>query len=145
MTWMTFLTCAYVQMHSFFSFISCIHSFIHSFIHMCIYIYIDTHTHTYAPILFKRMNSFVQAFVHQRKLVISSTLLCVCVCVYIYVFIYMYIYIYLSPQWLCGNSCTWTHDEPYIMCPSPRVALVFVIGYIYYAHLALPLCVEDHL
>ena len=33
----------------------------------------------------------------------------------------MYIYIYiwnqennvpsrLSPQWLCGNSCTWTHD-----------------------------------
>ena len=34
---------------------------------------------------------------------------------------YMYIYIYichheknvpslLSPQWLCGNSCTWEHD-----------------------------------
>ena len=45
----------------------------------------------------------------------------------------------LSPQWLCGNSCTWTHDEPYIMCPSARAVLVFVIGYIYYAHLALPL------
>ena len=28
----------------------------------------------------------------------------------IYLFIYMYIYIYISPQWLCGNSCTWAHD-----------------------------------
>ena len=34
-------------------------------------------------------------------------------------YIYIYIYIsyhennvpsWLSPQWLCGNSCTWAHD-----------------------------------
>ena len=24
--------------------------------------------------------------------------------------VYAYIYIYVSPQWLCGNSCTWAHD-----------------------------------
>ena len=44
--------------------------------------------------------------------------------IYIYVYIYIeiiYIHIYkcnhennvpsqLSPQWLCGNSCTWVHD-----------------------------------
>ena len=40
---------------------------------------------------------------------------------------YIYIYIYkmpyrLSPQKLCGKSCTWTHDESYIMCPSTLVA-----------------------
>ena len=37
----------------------------------------------------------------------------------IYIYIYTYIYICnhesnvpsrLSPQWLCGNSCTWAHD-----------------------------------
>ena len=37
-----------------------------------------------------------------------------------YIYIYIYIHIYnrnnvlsqLSPQlWLCGNSCTWAHDE----------------------------------
>ena len=48
--------------------------------------------------------------------------------IYIYTCIYIYIYIYihicnhennvlsrLSPQWLCGNSCTWTHDVRFIM------------------------------
>ena len=37
---------------------------------------------------------------------------------YIYIYIYIYIYVIiennvpsqLSPQWLCGNSCTWAHD-----------------------------------
>ena len=33
---------------------------------------------------------------------------------YIYIYIYTYINIYvpsrLSPQWPCGNSCTWAHD-----------------------------------
>ena len=38
---------------------------------------------------------------------------------YIYICIYIYIYIcyhennvpsWLSPQWVCGNSCTWGHD-----------------------------------
>ena len=42
---------------------------------------------------------------------------------YIYTYIYIYIYIYndennvpsqLSPQWLCGNSCTWAHDVRFI-------------------------------
>ena len=55
-----------------------------------------------------------------------------CVCIYIYI-IYIYICMYilyicnhendvpsrLSPQLLCGgNSCTWAHDVPYIMCSS---------------------------
>ena len=33
---------------------------------------------------------------------------------YTYKYIYIYIYIYhhiLSPQWLCGNSCSWLMDE----------------------------------
>ena len=43
--------------------------------------------------------------------------------IYIYTFIYLYIYICchesnvpsrLSPQWHCGNSCTWAHDNIYI-------------------------------
>ena len=52
--------------------------------------------------------------------------ICVCICIYIYIYIYIiyiYIYIYicnhennvpsrLSPQWLCGNTCTWAHDVP---------------------------------
>ena len=42
------------------------------------------------------------------------------VCIYICVNIYIYIYTCnrennvpsrLSPQWLCGNSYTWAHDE----------------------------------
>ena len=43
--------------------------------------------------------------------------------IYIYIYtLYIYIYVYirnhetnvpcqLSPQWLCGNSFTWAHDE----------------------------------
>ena len=45
--------------------------------------------------------------------------------IYIYIYKYKYIYIYicnhennvpsrLSPQWLCGNSCTWAHDVRFI-------------------------------
>ena len=37
------------------------------------------------------------------------------VCIYIYIYIYIYNHennmpSRLSPQWLCGNSCTWAHD-----------------------------------
>ena len=50
---------------------------------------------------------------------------------YSFFFTYLYIYIYVnicnhennipsrsSPQGLCGNSCPWTHDALFIMCPS---------------------------
>ena len=60
---------------------------------------------------------------------------------YIYMCLYIYIYIYtcinignhknnvpswLSPQWLCGNSCTWAHDVP--KCMSCHKAIVVVTG-----------------
>ena len=40
------------------------------------------------------------------------------ICMYIYTYICMYLACYhennvpscLSPQWLCGNSCTWARD-----------------------------------
>ena len=51
--------------------------------------------------------------------------------IFVLINVYIYIYIYignhennvpsrLSPQWYCGNSCTWAHDVrlyhvPYIM------------------------------
>ena len=41
--------------------------------------------------------------------------------VYIYIYIYIYTYIYIcmyaciSTQWLCGNSCTWAHNESYTL------------------------------
>ena len=68
--------------------------------------------------------------------------------IYIYIHIHTYIYIHvyisiyicyheknvpsrLSPQWLCGNACTWAHTlEPYIMCPSAWVFIFFMITYI---------------
>ena len=42
---------------------------------------------------------------------------CIYLCIYMYIYIYIYIFnhennmpFWLSPQWLCGNSCTWGHD-----------------------------------
>ena len=72
---------------------------------------------------------------HKAIVVITGRAHCFHDYIYIYIYIYMYIYIYiyiyicnhennvpsrLSPQWLCGNSCTWAHD----------------VRHIYYAHLA---------
>ena len=82
--------------------------------------------------------------------------------------IYIYIYVcnhennepsQISPQWVCGNSCAWTH-ELYIMCPSAELpqshwgdkweGTLFSWLNIYYAHLAAvrflsTLCVKDPL
>ena len=52
----------------------------------------------------------------------------------------------LSPQWLCGNSCTWAHDVrfscaqvhelPQSHCGDNREGTLFSWLHIYYAHLA---------
>ena len=35
----------------------------------------------------------------------------------------------LSPQWLCGNSCTWAHDVHHVpKCMSCHKALVVITG-----------------
>ena len=62
----------------------------------------------------------------------------------------MYTPTWLSPQWFCGKSCTWAHDESYIMSPSAWVATkscgnnqerkLFSWLHIYYAHLASVRC-----
>ena len=31
----------------------------------------------------------------------------------------------LSPQWLCGNSCTWAHELPQSHCGDNRKGTVF--------------------
>ena len=57
---------------------------------------------------------------------------------------YIYIYIYicshdnnvpsqLSPQWLCGNSCTWAHDVRFTLM---MFTLKLTLMYMIYAHLA---------
>ena len=40
------------------------------------------------------------------------------ICIYLYIYIYLHtcnhennVSSQLSPQWLCGNSCSWAHDE----------------------------------
>ena len=79
---------------------------------------------------------------------------------YIYIYVHIYIYIYtcnhknnlpflLSRQWLCGNSCTWTHVHklPQSYCGDNQEGIVSLNTYIYYAHLRdfSTLCVLDHL
>ena len=68
---------------------------------------------------------------------VYSVYIYIYICIYIYIYIYVYIYIYiytcicnhennvpswLSPQWLCGNSCTCAlgqiDDIRFIICPS---------------------------
>ena len=66
----------------------------------------------------------------------------------------------LSPQWLCGNSCTWAHDVRLMMygwCMSCHKAIVVITGRshcfhdcIYITTISLlwdlsTLCVVDHL
>ena len=36
--------------------------------------------------------------------------MCMYMCVYIYVYVFVCVCVCVSPQWLCGNSCTWAHD-----------------------------------
>ena len=48
----------------------------------------------------------------------------------------------LSPQWLCGNSCTWTNEPKCMSCHKAivvmtgRVHCFYNIYVMYYAHLA---------
>ena len=58
------------------------------------------------------------AFLLLQLSIFISIYLSICMDIYICVYIiYIYICIYikqcaqrLSPQWLCGNSCTWAYD-----------------------------------
>ena len=49
--------------------------------------------------------------------------------IYIHIYLYIYIYIRLSPQWLCGNSCTWANDVHHVpKCMSCHKAIVMITG-----------------
>ena len=46
-------------------------------------------------------------------------------------YIYIYVPFRLSPQWLCGNSCTWAHDvtgHHVPKCMSCHKAIVVITG-----------------
>ena len=58
----------------------------------------------------------------------------------------------LSPQWLCGNSCTWAHDVRLPKCMSCHKAIVVITGrahcfhdciYIYILFALLVACVKE--
>ena len=76
---------------------------------------------------------------NQHQIYIYCTWMYNCIWTYMNIFyypiwnIYIYIYIYkcyhennvpsrLTPQWFCGNSCTWAHDVRFMMCPCAWVA-----------------------
>ena len=41
----------------------------------------------------------------------------------------------LSPQWFCGNSCTWAHDVHHVpKCMSCHKAIVVITGRAHYFH-----------
>ena len=78
--------------------------------------------------------------------IILSLLNCNYLLIGIYIYIYIYIYICnhennvpsrLSPQWLCGNSCTWAHDV--------RLRIYIYITLILLLWDLSTLCFVDHL
>ena len=67
----------------------------------------------------------VYIFVQQNAWKLANYIYTYTIHTYIYTYIHTHTHVYLcnyqknvrsrlSPQWLCGNSCTWAHDVPWV-------------------------------
>ena len=93
--------------------------------------------------LFPRFYNFIKGIVY---IDIWYKYIYILYIIYIHTHTHIYIYIYsptpLSPQWLCGNSCTWAHDVRLILLLWDLIALCVVNHlwpltyiYIYYIYI----------
>ena len=102
-----------------YSFITYIKSWIYiydiynKYIYIYIYIYIIYIRHIIYLYIYIYIYIYIFIYILTSEVIIHIYI------IYMYIYIYIFIYICshennvtsrLSPQWLCGNSCTWAHD-----------------------------------